>query len=153
MELLLVILAGIVVWSVAKNVSVIVLLGQQALAQGTVRGYWGAFFEHCIEGNYSAFASLVVAVPVFVYLAIATPFLARRRERFILAAVHLLHEHMERGLSLAESTSEARVSLVSRGMGTKQADAVLDAYLGADSGERRLAKKQYWLSFARSLVW
>jgi hypothetical protein len=143
MELLLIVLTGIVAWSIAVNAGVITLLGQQALAQGTVRGYWGAFFEHCVEGNYSALGSLVVAAPVFACLVVAVPLAAWSRRRHVRAAIGILREHLERGRSIAESTTNARILLMDRGIGRERADAILDEYLENAAGNASRTSKSH----------
>jgi hypothetical protein len=75
------VLGGIILWNIAVKLRVITLLAQRAVTRGTVRGYWGDFFAHCTEGKYSTLVSLVVAVPLFLCLAVVAPFVARRRRQ------------------------------------------------------------------------
>src|SRR5258706_14440570 len=109
--LLTVVLIGFVVWNSIMKLRVIGLLASRAVECGTVRGYWSDYFEHCLEGEFSRWVGLGVAVPVFIVLFVAVPPIARWRERGCRIAFERLLQDLRAGKPPAVAMQAAQTLL------------------------------------------
>lgn len=72
MELILIPLlllgVGAILWNSVVKVIFVFQLAHRAVSYGTYEGYWGDFFDECIEGQYSFVVALAFALAMFIIL-------------------------------------------------------------------------------------
>lgn len=76
---LILIFIGAVVWNSVVKARVLWLLSRRAIETGTLRGFWGDFFQHCTEGQYTFVLALGIAIPLFFVLLLVVPLISLGR--------------------------------------------------------------------------